>query len=265
MNTPAQDYFQRADFARYVKFLTEWISLEGSTGLEIGPLDKPLVPRSRYEVCYVDTFPVDVLIEKCRPNPNRDETRVVPLDYVTGGRKLSEVVDRKFDYVVASHVLEHVPDFFGWLRDLAKILNEGGCLFAVVPDREFTFDRLRPLTSLGELMENDRRGLQKPSYTAAFDQRFYHVDVRAADVWACRGTERSPAQARTFDPRQAHEFGIRAESHYVDVHCSVFDPWSFQESVNVSHDLAIQPFRCTMLEPTCKPFLDFLALLRLPR
>jgi SAM-dependent methyltransferase len=233
------------------------------TGLEIGPLDKPLVQNALYKVRYADAFPAEVLVERCKTNPNRDESRVVPLDYVFGARKISEVVDRTFDYVIASHVLEHLPNFFGWLRDLSSILNPGGRLFAVVPDRNFTFDIHRPLTSLGELIENDRCNVERPSFRAVFDQRFYHCHVKSAEVWRNRAKGRDPASSRTFEPRSAFEHGVRAETDYVDVHCNVFEPESFRESIAVSHQLGIQPFTCTKLERTQAPFLDFMTLLEL--
>jgi len=100
------NYFRRPDYGRYSKFLSEWIPLSNLNGLEIGPLDKPLLLQSSYHVKYLDVFPVEKLVEKCIANPNRDEKNIVALDYVTGGSNTSEVVDQKFDYV-------NRPDFTG--------------------------------------------------------------------------------------------------------------------------------------------------------
>ena len=77
-----ENYFQRPDFARYSKQLSEWIKLSELRGLEIGPLDKPLLPKAKYDVRYLDVFPKEKLVARCKPNPNRNEDQVVPLDFV---------------------------------------------------------------------------------------------------------------------------------------------------------------------------------------
>lgn len=256
------DYFQRPDFARYSKCLSDWLDLASLKGLEIGPLDKPLLPKSKYDVKYLDIFPTEVLAERCKSNPNRDENSVVPLDYVIGSRSISEVVDQKVDYVVASHVIEHLPNLFGWLRDLTKILSTNGNLFLVVPDYRFTFDMMRPLSSLGELIENDRNQLKKPSFRSVFDQRFYHRKTSSHQIWQALQKGSKYQAEPSFSARNAFEFAQRSNSEYLDVHCNVFEPDSFVELINSSYELEVQPFKCTNVESTTQSFLDFMVLLK---
>lgn len=258
-----ENYMLRPDFARYSKQLLDWVKLSTLTGLEIGPLDKPLLPKSEYDIKYLDVFPVEKLVERCRPNPNRNENQIVPLDYVLGDRSISEVVDQQFDYVVASHVIEHLPNLFGWLRDISNILSKNGKLFLVVPDRRFTFDMMRPQSSLGELIENDRNLLEKPSFRSVFDQRFYHRSASSHDVWKARQEGRQINVKPSFSARNAFDFGRRSDTEYLDVHCNVFEPDSFTELIGGSFELEIQPFKCIAMAPTTQPFLDFMALLKL--
>jgi len=259
----SDNYLQRPDFERYLKQLSDWIELINLRGLEIGPLDKPLLPKSAYDVRYLDVFPVEKLVERCRANPNRDENQVVPLDYVLGKHSISEIVTQKFNYVVASHVIEHLPNLFGWLRDLAKILETNGELFLVVPDHHFTFDMKRPLSSLGELIENDRNQIQKPSFRSVFDQRFYHRQATSHQIWQAKQKEQKLELAASFNPRSAYDFAQRTDSEYIDVHCNVFESESFVELINASWELNLQPFKCMAEKPTTPPFLDFMALLKL--
>jgi predicted SAM-dependent methyltransferase len=262
MNEP-ENYFQRPDFARYSKQLSDWVKLSTLRGLEIGPLDKPLLPKAKYDVKYLDVFPLEKLVARCKPNPNRNENQIVPLDYVIGDSSISEVLDQQFDYVVASHVIEHLPNLFGWLRDLAKILSTNGKLFLVVPDRRFTFDMMRPQSSLGELIENDRNQLKKPSFRSVFDQRYYHRQASSHDVWQARQKGEQLQIHPSFNVRNAFEFAQRSDSEHLDVHCNVFEPDSFTELVDGSFELGIQPFNRIAMEPTTPPFLDFMALLQL--
>jgi SAM-dependent methyltransferase len=259
----SEDYFQRRDFARYSEQLLDWIRLSSLRGLEIGPLDKPLLLKSKYDVKYLDVFPEEKLVERCRPNPNRNENRIVPLDFVLGDSRISEVVDQRFDYVVASHVIEHLPNLFGWLRDISKILSKSGKLFLVVPDRRFTFDMMRPRSSLGELIESDRNRLKKPSFRSVFDQRYYHRQASSHDVWQAMQKGKKLHIEPSFDARNAFDFGKRSDSEYLDVHCNVFEPDSFTELIGGSFELGIQPFKCIAMEPTTRPFLDFMGLLEL--
>lgn len=235
-----------------------------SEGLEIGPLDKPLVPRKGNRISYLDEFPREVLVERCRVNPNRDENRVVQLDYVLDGRTISQAVDQTFDYAIASHVVEHTPNLFGWLRDIADILEPNGRLFLVIPDRRFTFDAGRPLTSLGELIENDRRGLLRPPFRAVFDQRFYRRLGTAAANRKGRKKGEELSLEQSIELEFAYDRAKKSEAAYIDVHCSVFEAESFKLSIDTSCQLGIQPFECLAPAPTTRPFLDFIALLGCP-
>ena len=52
--------------------------------------------------------------------------------------------DGELDFVVASHVLEHMPDIKSALREWVRVLKVGGILAVVVPDGE-----IRPHTIKG--------------------------------------------------------------------------------------------------------------------
>lgn len=73
-----------------------------------------------------------------------------PVDVVARGHELP-FADESFDFVVASHVIEHIPDPIAALLEWSRIARS--YLFLVVPHRDRTFDRDRPLTSLDELIE----------------------------------------------------------------------------------------------------------------
>jgi SAM-dependent methyltransferase len=64
--------------------------------------------------------------------------------------------DKSFDFVVASHVIEHIPDPMAALLEWERVARH--YLFLVVPHRDRTFDRDGPLTPLDELIERHRDG-----------------------------------------------------------------------------------------------------------
>ena len=108
-----QPTYDRPDLARLQRSLFESIDVRACKGLELGPFDKPLVPHHLGNVKYLDFVDEDTLRKRCVANPNRDAAQVVALDYVLGDLSIQERVREQFDYVVASHVIEHVPNMLG--------------------------------------------------------------------------------------------------------------------------------------------------------
>jgi SAM-dependent methyltransferase len=74
-----------------------------------------------------------------------------PVDVVARGDELP-FTDKSFDFVVASHVIEHIPDPIAALLEWERVARR--YLFLVVPHR----DRNRPLTPLDELIERHESG-----------------------------------------------------------------------------------------------------------
>jgi SAM-dependent methyltransferase len=73
------------------------------------------------------------------------------------------VKDERFDWIVASHVIEHVPDFIGFINDCASILKNGGVLALFVPDRRYTLDYFRSTSSLSSIIDAHILKRDRPS------------------------------------------------------------------------------------------------------
>jgi SAM-dependent methyltransferase len=86
------------------------------------------------------------------------------------------------DFVLASHVIEHMPDTIGALGEWDRVLRPGGILFLVVPHRDRNMDAQRPCTSIEHHLADHALGT-----TAATDSMVptshYHV-WRTADFLA---------------------------------------------------------------------------------
>src|SRR5687768_3410790 len=91
-------------------------------GIEIGPLTTPIVGRDEGEIIYVDHADTETLRRKYRDHPTVGVGCIVEVDAVWGGNTLQQAigVGRKVDYVLASHVVEHVPDLIGWLEEVRE-------------------------------------------------------------------------------------------------------------------------------------------------
>lgn len=60
--------------------------------------------------------------------------------------------DSSQQYVLSSHVLEHIPDVVGAFREWERVLADGGLVFMIVPQRDAAPDDVtRPLSALTEI------------------------------------------------------------------------------------------------------------------
>ncbi len=70
--------------------------------------------------------------------------------------------DSSFDYVVTSHVLEHIWDLIGCFDEMRRILKPGGMMVHVLPHVDRTWDKGNPLTTLRELRQRHQPGVADP-------------------------------------------------------------------------------------------------------
>lgn len=73
--------------------------------------------------------------------------------------KLSSVPDASQDFVIASHVLEHLAEPLGMLTHIERVLKPGGHLLILLPDRRRTFDHQRAPTSFEHLLAEYHQGI----------------------------------------------------------------------------------------------------------
>jgi Methyltransferase domain len=74
---------------------------------------------------------------------------------VTGDAACLPFSPSSFDYVFSSHVLVHMPNALGALREWLRPLKPGGLLVLRLPHGDRTFDEGRPLTTLQHHISDD--------------------------------------------------------------------------------------------------------------
>lgn len=75
-------------------------------------------------------------------------------DFIAEAIRLEFAQDASYDFVLASHVLEHTANPLQALKEWNRVLRRGGALFIAVPNRKFTFDHRRPVTPFAHLLED---------------------------------------------------------------------------------------------------------------
>ena len=129
-------------------------------GLELGPLDRPIMAkRDGFDVQIVDYLDTEALREKYNSDdhPDVDPSAIEEVDFVSHGESLSELIGEEgvFDWVLASHVIEHIPDLVTFLQDVARILRPDGRLGAAGARQALHVRLLRRA-------QHDRSGARRP-------------------------------------------------------------------------------------------------------
>lgn len=257
--------------SRRVRDIRRHLDLGSGPGLEIGPLHSPIVTRGDADVRYVDVHLTPQLKEYYATHPGTPVDDIVEVDYalIEAGRSrsLAEAVaaDAPFAWVVASHVVEHVPDLVGWFADVAEVLADDGVLVLAVPDRRFCFDALRPPTTVGQVLQAHLDGDTRPSARAVFDHFDQAVDIDLGARW--RGEPADPARI-IHGTAYAWERVVEgaASGEYQDCHVWLFTPAELVAQLTTLARLGLLDLALHALDPTPAGDVEFyVALRRVPR
>lgn len=134
-----------------------WVAalyLEGQ-GIEIGALHSPMQVPPTARVRYVDRMSVE---ELRRQYPELDEHQLLEPDIIADGERLEPIEDASQDFVIASHFLEHCQDPIGALQHMLRVTRPNGIVFLGIPDKRYTFDRNRPVTTFEHLLRDHTEG-----------------------------------------------------------------------------------------------------------
>ena len=201
----------------------------GGLGLEIGPSFSPIARKADgFSVEVIDHATAAELRQKYRGHPNVDISRIEEVDYVWRGEPLDELLGTaRYDWIIASHVIEHIPDLLAFFQQCTRLLRPDGVLSLVIPDKRYCFDYFRWPSTTGDLLQANADGRRRHPAGVVFDHVAQIVKRDGEVSWS--------AQARgdfTFihalDEAKAAFESARRSEEYVDVHCWRFTPASFR-------------------------------------
>jgi SAM-dependent methyltransferase len=202
-------------------------------GLEIGASFSPIAPKSDgWNVETIDHATREALIEKFLPH-GVDVSKIEDVDWVWCGQPIDVLLGESrwgtYDYCIASHVIEHIPDLLEFLNNLERLLRPQGVLSLVIPDKRHCFDFFKPLTSTADVLYAHERKLQRHTKKTAFEEIAYATARAGLHIWDERHAG-SLSLIHTLDQAMEH-FRNCDESNtsaYTDYHCSFFVPASFE-------------------------------------
>jgi SAM-dependent methyltransferase len=201
-------------------------------GLEFGALANPVIRKEEGRIVYVDYTDTGTLRQIAARSPNLIESAVVEVDI---DLRRGSLVDLclplgPFDYAVASHVFEHLPNPVGWLRDVSALLVPNGVIALAVPDRRYTFDFFRSETTAAQLVGYDLQKWTKPSPVQLCDHFFHVRKVDTPAAWITPPTIDTTPRHHD-DESVARILGRAMAGKHVDCHCTVWTSDHFRRVI----------------------------------
>ena len=142
------------------------------SGIEIGAAQLPVKLPSQAHVQYVDVLTANEL----RAAWPRDYTKldIIEIDVIDDGEKLDNFKKGSLDFIIANHFFEHCIDPIGTLIHMYAKLRKDGVLYMAIPDKRYTFDKPRPLTTYDHLLE-EHRDKTKNKFRRAHTEEFLRL------------------------------------------------------------------------------------------
>jgi hypothetical protein len=206
--------------------------------LEIAPLNRPILPKEHPNTRYLDILSAKELKEHFLNDPNIIKDDIVDVHYIHRGQPYKELVcGEKFGLIVASHVIEHVPNLINWLNDIESILDKNGILQMTIPDKRYCFDFRRRLTDISDVIGAYLEDRKKPGPGIVYEHFLYVPNEMCNDPVKHHNGEVSHEFSVT---KQYHEvaltFAKKSLNKYIDTHCWVWTPESFIKIMSLLYE-----------------------------
>jgi 2-polyprenyl-3-methyl-5-hydroxy-6-metoxy-1,4-benzoquinol methylase len=246
------------DFIKYRPYVRD-IDLKKRI-LEIGPLTSPMLEKTG-NVFYADVRSTEEIRDFYKDH-QIDHKKICEIDYVVKNTYAETFSgEEKFDYVIAGHVIEHIPEFIAFFHDISTIMKEGARLCLTIPDKRYCFDHFRIPTSFAEIYNVYVNGIRN-NPPRVLENCMYALGVNKAEYfWGNNDSEKFLLRTNDFDEAQKkYEQALNGEC--VNAHYSVFTPESFLLLLFGMVKASIMPFKCAEFYATQPGTLEFNAVLR---
>jgi SAM-dependent methyltransferase len=86
--------------------------------------------------------------------------------YIREATDLAQIPASSYDFLLASHCLEHCANPLKALKEWMRVVKNEGHLIIVLPHKEGTFDHKRPVTTLEHMIDDFKRDIGENDLTA---------------------------------------------------------------------------------------------------
>lgn len=125
--------------------------------------------------------------------------------FIGEASELVKIESETYDFLLASHVLEHCANPIKTLREWKRVVKPDGLLLLVVPHRDGTFDHKREITSFQHLVSDYEQNITEQD-TTHIDEFIQSIDLSMTEYKNDRAT---------FEERTRNNFIYRGVHHHV--------------------------------------------------
>jgi 2-polyprenyl-3-methyl-5-hydroxy-6-metoxy-1,4-benzoquinol methylase len=218
---------------------------KSGVGIEIGPSFRPTAAkRDGFQVHVMDHANREQLVEKYQALDIAVQD-IEEVDFVWRGEPYAELTGktRFYDWIIASHLIEHTPDLISFFNDCDSILKDDGVLSLAIPDKRYCFDHFRPLTGISKIIDAHFPHRKTHSLGTAVEQNLYAVSKGEKGCWRqtavgkyrfSSSVKAACEQMECVTDEAARLKSVANRGDYLDCHAWCFSPHSFRL---ILHDL----------------------------
>lgn len=125
--------------------------------------------------------------------------------YILDGIDMTPIASYSYDFILSSHVIEHIANPIKALFEWKRILKETGYLILLIPHKDGTFDHLRPPSTIEHLIEDYYNNIEENDLTHL--EEILNLHDLSCDTGA--------GSFEDFKSRALNNFSNRALHHHV--------------------------------------------------
>jgi hypothetical protein len=168
-----------------------------------------------------------------------------------------------------SFLQEHTVNLLKHLLQLSDLLETGGKLFLVLPDKRFTFDYFRPLTTISDILQTYVEDPRVHSLRIIIESICEASNASTADHQNGNHGQRNLMASNTEDGQiflndclaQSMLKYYNANGSYIDAHRWIFTDHWFYELIETLNQLGVLPLHIETLYPTVDGGSQFYVIL----
>jgi SAM-dependent methyltransferase len=214
-------------------------------GLEVGPGYAPTFRRKDgWNIETLDHASADGLRKKYT-DLGIDISQIEEVDYISDGRALHEMVPRRgeYDFIFASHVIEHLTDPLGFMQSCDMLLKPSGKLVFIVPDKRRCFDAFQQLSTTGDFIDACNNKATRHTPGRAFDFMAGTVSLNGSGIWEDGWTGQFSLSNSLEQAKKVFNDVSAAGAPYIDIHAWRFVPSSLRLIIQELNAIGILKLR----------------------
>lgn len=85
--------------------------------------------------------------------------------FICEASNLADIPDKSYDFLIASHCLEHCANPLKVMHEWLRVIKNKGAILLVLPDKRYTFDHKREVTSFNHLLDDYKKDIDENDLT----------------------------------------------------------------------------------------------------